>query len=208
MNVRNIAAGVLASAAVLIGVGTAAPALASTRGSGGFLVGPVKSPGPIPIEIDNLSSRAHTYKLAEVETRMYSPKVCGPTTIPSHALAIPASVTVPAHKTMRIPVHVSSPPATLTDVAVRVTQDAPKSHAQVGVTAAVYAQEILGKGTASGCSVIRADYEQQRKATALAPAASKSNLPILPIALVVLVVAVLAFVVGRIRRPRGGTHRA
>lgn len=203
----RLATGVLASAAL---VSTSGAALAATTPSGsGFLVSPVKAPGPLPIEIDNLSGHARTYDLAEVQTRMYSKKVCGPTTIASHVLAFPASVTVPAHKTVRIPVKVAHAPAVLTDVAVRVTQaDPAKDHGQVGITAAVYAQELVGKGSASGCAVIRGDARQHTHSAVAASHQPSSHPPFLLIGLMLIVAIAFGFVLARVSRLRGRRRTA
>lgn len=123
---------------------------------------------------------------------MYQRNLCGPTNRPSDVLSIPATVTVPPGKTVSVPVRVAHAPETSTDVAVRVTQAATGKQSGVGIDVASYAQEILGRGTASGCSVIRGNYAQARTVAPRATAShSASSIPVSDIVIAVLALMVL-----------------
>jgi hypothetical protein len=156
----------------------------------GFLVAPVKSPGPQPILVQNLSHHPQTFTLTPVATQMQG-KFCAPTNTPVTWFSVAHTVTVPARKTVKLPVHVSGDHGVV-DVAVKVQAGGNQS-----VALASYAQEIIGRGQGTGCAHIRGRAD---------PAPASHGLPLLPLAIILVAVIALAatFTLGRRSK---GAHR-
>ncbi len=165
----------------------------------GFLVSPVKAPGPQPITVHNLSGHAVTYTLTPVATVMVG-RYCAPTTKAVKWFHVAQRTTVAAHKTVTLPVSLSSHPAVPTDVAVKISPA--KDHGRVSIEYAAYAQEIIGGIHGSGCAHVRG-------ITTAAPSDPPAHgFPPMDIAGIGLFAAVLVTLVARmVRRPKnGGTH--
>jgi hypothetical protein len=159
----------------------------------GFLVGPAKEPGPQPVTIQNLGAKPQTFSLHVVSTTVAG-DFCAPTSKPVPWFTVASRVTVPAHKTVSLPVHVQGRHS-VTDVAVRVSPVIPAGH-HVAVAEAAYAQEIIGGLHGSGCAHI---HGVAAATPSDPPASSLSGLDV-GVAAAVAVAVVLVLVVTLARR--------